>query len=188
MKNMELTTSTRENPENVLYEAWKEAAPDTRQEAAQNLLPYIRSHAAKVCWMVLHRYQSDIVSEIADDALLDLEKFEGRSLFSTWFHVRAVRRCRLELRRARRRKEVSLSDPNIKNLLARDTHDVRSSVGAILDRLSPEDREFIRLKIEEGLTDKELSDAMGISRQAVQRLWKELRKRLRALYGRTVVE
>jgi len=45
----------------------------------------LRIHAAKVCWMVLHNYQPDYIDEVVQDAMLDLNGFEARSEFSTWF-------------------------------------------------------------------------------------------------------
>jgi len=175
-----------ENPENTLYAAWKNSKDSsTRSLVEAELLPYLRRHAAKVCWIVLHSYQPHLTEEIAQDAILELKRFEERSLFSTWFHARAYFRTRLELRKLRLRKEQSLDSGGVVNLVA-GTRSIDSAilVEDILSKLTEEEREFVNLKVNFGLTDEELSEELGMSRSWVQNTWAELRSKLKTLYGR----
>src|SRR6202012_547255 len=114
-KYMEQTPNTRkfhikENPENVLYQAWKEADASARPQIEQNLLTLLRRHAAKVCWLVLHYHSDHLIEEIVEDAIINLPKFNGLSLFSTWFHACAMGTARVALRKQIRRKEVPVNE------------------------------------------------------------------------------
>lgn len=178
----QITSNRGDNPENDLYQAWKEASAEARPQVEKHLLPHLRSHASKVCWMVFHSYQPDLVTEIVDDACMELHKFRGESRFSTWFHGRATNRARRELRRLKQRREAPLFAEFIKTYQPSNQHQ-GALIQDILKQLTEEDRLFVKRKIELGLSDEEISVEMAITRQMVQRIWSRIRRRLRVMYG-----
>lgn len=179
--------STGDNPENVLYSKWQATTDKaSREEVECEMLPYLRRHATKVCWIVLHSYQPHLVEEIAQDAILELARFEGRSLFSTWFHARAYFRTRLEFRRLRIRKEQSLETSSCATMLNPASSNIEASalVQDIITKLTEDEQRFVDLKVNHGLTDEELAVELGMSRSWVQNTWNSLRGKLRTMYGR----
>jgi RNA polymerase sigma factor (sigma-70 family) len=54
---------------------------------------------------------------------------------------------------------------------------------AIMTRLSPEDRELLRLRVAEGATNREIATRLGLSRRAVVRRWVTIRRLVRAILG-----
>jgi RNA polymerase sigma factor (sigma-70 family) len=185
------TETKGDNSENDLYEIWKASDEISRPEVETYLLPHLRRHAAKVCWMVLHSHQPHLIDEIAQDALMELKQFEGRSMFSTWFHSRALYRAYNERRTRDRRKEISFSNLGHLNLASQMDSDVnmRLDVERMLTNIDSKDVELVRLKIAEGMTDDEIAASLGIPRANVQYRWQVLREKLRTLYnGRHTVE
>lgn len=178
--------SRGENPENSLYAIWKVAEVWQRPQIEERLLQHLRRHASKVCWMVLHTHQPHLVDEIAVDALMALGSFEERSAFSTWFHSRALFRCRSEFRTQMYRKEISLDAPStVSQMFSRSgNHNLEAdyTVREMLAKLTDKEREFVELKVQAGYSDADIGTELGMSRQAVQWTWTKLRKRLRNLY------
>jgi RNA polymerase sigma factor (sigma-70 family) len=173
-----------DNPENLLYEEWK-AAPDTpsRQAVEYRLLPLLRTHASKICWVVLHSNQSHLAEEMAADAILELRDFEERSLFSTWVHSRFYNRARVEFRKLCIRREVPQAEgrdtPSTGGMLPVESE---LDVHSLLGNLKIREQEFVRLKVFEGYTDREIGEALGVSEDWARKLWIKLRKKMRALY------
>jgi RNA polymerase sigma factor (sigma-70 family) len=173
-----------ENPENALYETWKKASEAARPPIEQALVPLLYRHASKVCWMVLHSNQPDLIGTIINDVFLGMRKFKGDSLFSTWVHALALYRCRAELRNIRRRKEVNgIVDGGV-SYSVRGCQETSSVVQNLVSKLGKREQELVRLKIDEGLSDKEIAEVLELHPVYIQRLWKALRKRLRSMYGR----
>lgn len=176
------TPPVEKNPENALYQEWKAAEALTRPAIAHRLLQHLRRHAAKVCWMVLHTNHIDLIDEIATDAVLDLDSFEGRSAFATWFHSRALFKCRTRLRLQRRRKEVPLEREFLhlpSPILSLETHVIVQEMIALLPQF---EQDLIRLKIFEGLPDIEIAKHLGFTREWIQMSWSKLRKQLKEKY------
>lgn len=173
--------SIGENPENVLYEAWKNAPdPQTRQSVEQDLLPLLRTHASKVCWMVLHSNQPHLVNEIVDDTIMDLAKFQGNSQFSTWFHARATYRCRTEWRVWTRRKECT-NGGEVAGIVVDPT--LRLELRQLIEQLSPRDRSIVDLKLE-GYSNAQVAKRLDYTCNRIDQLWRELRSTLKEMYGR----
>lgn len=175
------------NPENELYELWKVSEPWERPQVENRLLQHLRRHAAKVCWMVLHSHQPHLVDEISVDAIMALDSFEERSAFSTWFHSRALYRCRSEWRNRLNRKEVSLETPGLVNQLPLNrsySNNIEAdyAVHEMVERLTPEEQNLVEMKVYAGLSDAAIGEELGMTRQTVQWTWSKLRKRLRDLY------
>lgn len=178
-----ITPPVRKNVENELYRTWKDASTEVRPSVEHRLLQHLRRHAAKVCWLVLHSHQLDLVNEIAQDAIMQLGQFEERSAFSTWFHSRALNRCREELRRQKIRKEVPLNADWIPRDSGLETKAIVQELWANLDE---QEKELVQLKVIEGHSDEEVAEIIDRSRQWVQAAWSQLRKRLREKYASKV--
>ena len=172
------------NPENELYRAWKEASEEVRPTIEVRLLQSLRRHAAKVCWLVLHSHQHDLIEEVAQDAFFQLPSFEERSSFSTWVHSRALFRCRDELRRQKRVKVVGVYNPNASVFTDHKiTPEFRAMVHDLIKDCSDEELQLIEWKISEGLSDEEIAENLKCGRAWVQRCWGNLRNKLKDKYN-----
>lgn len=173
--------SVESNPENILYEAWRVAEEWQRPEIEVQLLQLLKRHASKVCWMVLHSNQTDFIDQIAQDAILKMSGFQGRSAFSTWFHTNALNFCRTKRTQNNQRKEVPLDNVRWDGISA--GLETRVIVQEMLSKLTDVERRLIELKVDEGLTDEEVAAQLGFTHEWVQKLWSRLRKRLKEEYG-----
>lgn len=180
--------SRGENPENALYQAWKAAEAWERPDIEYRLLQLLRRHASKVCWMVLHSHQPDLIDEISQDALMDLASFEERSAFATWFHARALNRCRTKRKQNIQRKEVPLDVETINQFSVPRESSLLTKVivQEMLDKLTPFERELVDLKVFEGLTDTQVAAKLGYTHEWIQKLWSNLRNRLKDTYNGVV--
>jgi RNA polymerase sigma factor (sigma-70 family) len=178
------------NLENVLYAAWKEAEPWEKAAIESRLFNVLRSHASKVCWMVLRDRRPDFVDEIAEDAIMDLPRFEGLSQFSTWFHSRAFNRLNDERRKRLTRKEAPLEgDPtkgaesSVLPIVVPDT-DQKILVQQLLAMLTDRDAEIVRLRFFEGMSTQEIAVLLGVDKNYVHNAWlKRIKPFLRECHG-----
>jgi RNA polymerase sigma factor (sigma-70 family) len=175
--------SILENPENAIYETWKKADKVTRPSIEQKMVPLLYRHASKICWMVLHSSEPHLIEEIVEDALMDLSEFEGRSLFSTWFHSRAVFRCRNEMRRLIQRRETPFGDGSAAVFSMEAKQEISGAIAQMLGRLSTRERLLVKYHIDEGLNNREIGLKLDLNPKYVQYLWQKLRKKLRLMYG-----
>jgi len=130
--------------------------------------------------MVLHNYQPDYIDEVVQDAMLDLNGFEARSEFSTWFHWLALNKFRRLFRQRIQRKEVPLSqedEPVDNNLFptvfAKEIIEIlrmRKKNSSILDSL----KDF---------RSERLRNIWASNIRGVIERWVWLQKRLRDKYG-----
>lgn len=187
-RNARPNPSQGENPENVLYQAWKAAEAWERPDIEHRLLQLLRRHASKVCWMVLHSHQSDLIEEIAQDAVMDLSSFKELSAFATWFHSRATFRCRVIHKQNLWRKEVPLDIVRLDQLSPsrQSAPDIQMIIREMLEQLSPVEQKLVELKVYEGLTDVQVAAILGYTPEWIQKLWSKLRKRLKDEYNGVV--
>lgn len=167
------------NSENDLYIRWSNTDSDGKELIEQLLTPQLKRHASKVCWMVLHANRSDLIGEIVQDALVDLSSFKGSSLFSTWFHARALYRCRREFRQQIRRREIPLEGLEI---VVRSSLETDLEIRELVDRLPEFEQQLVQLKVFEGFSDEEVAQKLGFSRQWIQMSWTKLRRKLKNEY------
>ena len=92
-----------------------------------------------------------------------LRGFTGsQASFASWIRRVAVRQALMQLRGARRRREVSVD--GVASLVARTDEALeRLSIEAALGRISPEHRTVFLLKEVEGLDHAEIAELLGIS-------------------------
>src|SRR6266404_6363230 len=102
------------NPENEMFQKWRESTGEEKEQYLQSLVKLLMYHARAVCWKVIPDLAQEFDS-IANDsvweAIRDSETFEGRSLFSSWFHKMVLNHCRNALKeKIRQKKEVALAE------------------------------------------------------------------------------
>jgi RNA polymerase sigma-70 factor (ECF subfamily) len=140
----------------------------------------------------------DVVQETFVKAWRRLDEFEARSKFSSWIHRIAANAAYDLLRSRRRRHEDPLgTEGDDARPLASDTpsadrivfgREVDSRVRAALHRLGPLERSSFLLRHVDGMSMREIADALGSDpnavKQSVCRAVKKMREALRpALAG-----
>jgi len=127
-----------------------------------------------------------------DDALQDaymkayrnLDKFEGRSSFSTWLYTITYRTCLDHSRKVKRRSEGALDnsasmpslEPGHSNQLA-----VREALQSALSAVSPELRAVVLLVDGEGMNYAEAAEVLGIASGTVASRLSRARATIREL-------
>jgi RNA polymerase sigma factor (sigma-70 family) len=91
--------------EDELYDRWTQASPEERPEIERQLYPKLMKHARAVVWMELEEENPDLVQEIVA-AAMRLDRFAGKSKFSTWVQGIAKNQIKEELRSRTRRRRV----------------------------------------------------------------------------------
>lgn len=172
------------NPENALYQAWKEASEETRPAFEADFVPLLRRHASKVCWLVLHSHHLDYIEEVVQDAIMELGKFKEESSFSTYFHARCLNRFRSLFRQQRQRKEVEFSHLHMgQPYMSYEFSDSQLLAEELLKDLPPQDVHFLRLKFREGYSERAMAVEFGLSQKGVHERWLRIQKELKEKYG-----
>jgi len=143
---------------------------------------------------------SDVVQEVFRDALRQVGGYVAggsRVGFFAWLrglaHERRLKFLRDHLDaqcRSVRRQQALLDDsrqhptaPSDSPAGAAAVAEERESLRAALDRLRPEDREVIRLRVTEGRTNREAAGLLGLSPEAVAKRLERALRRLRQAAG-----
>lgn len=170
-------------------------AKGSEQEAA---LSDLRSALLRALPGALRRYgqiPEHLLDDVVQDALLrtlsHLDRFEGRSRFTTWATTIAVRTALTELRR-RRWKDVSLEDlgaatwPDPDRVAEGENPERRAAQSQVLRalrRIVDEDlteRQRVAIVSElRGMPQEEIGRRLGISRNAVYKLGHDARRKLK---------
>jgi RNA polymerase sigma-70 factor (ECF subfamily) len=153
-----------------LIAAWKAG----NQRAATEL---VERHASALARFAVSCGVRDDVDELVQDtfvrAFASLDGFRGESGFRTWLFS-IERRLLLDRRRAERRRPaaVELTDDAaateysaLDRVVAGET---RSQVWDAIGRLTPTQREVFVLRVTEGLSYKEIADAVGTTEGAAR--------------------
>lgn len=148
---------------------------------------------------------NDLAQEVFIRVYRNLERFQGKSSFSTWLFTIATNICRDELRKRQRRVPVqSLSEPihledgDLEREIAdesmtpetlslnREFHD---EVQAVIDQLPAEQKEVIVLREIQGFSYEEIADIAGVSlgtvKSRISRARMNMRKGLSVLIAST---
>ena len=138
-----------------------------------------------LAWRMTHNREDaeDVVQQSFQKAFINLQKFEGDSLFSTWLTRIAINEARMLLRRKRGSREVPIEEPSMKaesalplefpdsapnpedNCLDREQEQILS---AALNKLRPGIRKAIELRELRELSTGETALVMGLSVSAVK--------------------
>jgi RNA polymerase sigma-70 factor (ECF subfamily) len=145
----------------------------------------------------------DVIQDTWLAALRGVERFEGRSLFSTWILRILSYRARTHGKRASRsipfsRTALEPGDIDVANPLfahraasadeATDTRELRDVLARALVELSPRQRQVFRLRELNGLTSGQVCERLGLTpgneRLMLHRARTHVRGRLSAYLGR----
>jgi len=175
-------------PEDELYEQWKHAGADERPAIKGKLAGYVRKHLQKAILAKYGIWDEDVIQNAAIAVIEHIEEFEGRdgAVFSTWSHQIALHKAVDEIDRRTRERErlVSMNallengeagwdppDPLCLNPAARIDYERN------LGRLTQAQRQVWDLD-QEGHTEKEISERLGITVSAVDSRLRRARKEL----------
>jgi RNA polymerase sigma-70 factor (ECF subfamily) len=140
----------------------------------------------------------DVVQQSFHKALMHLDRFQGRSLFSTWLTRVVINEGLMNLRRTRSRKEVSLDDmkSESENLFHPETPDRGENPEEIYERLQDKGilheavnhlgadfRTVVLLQLEER-TVRETAEILGLGIATVKARLFRARQKLRGLLTR----
>lgn len=135
----------------------------------------------------------DLTSHVFIYAFRSLHNYRGGSVTSWLFRI--AYGTVMNYLRATRYREVTFGDsaPEVPadvpepldEIMKAETHAV---VRKLLDRLTPDERELLSLKMDAGLTSQEIGEILGKSPGAVRTQLHRTIKRLRDLYDQTQTE
>jgi RNA polymerase sigma-70 factor (ECF subfamily) len=138
-----------------------------------------------------HEEVEDLVQDSFVQALTSLHRLEDPARFSSWLGSIVVRTAhkKLRRRRVRRRIGITATEPiDLDRLVSDDAPpDVVADVHAIyrlVDRLPDEQRIALILRRVQGMTQKEVAEAMGLSVATVKRRLAAAEAALAELPGR----
>jgi RNA polymerase sigma-70 factor, ECF subfamily len=165
-----LSRGAAEDTDKVLIERWK--AGDSR--AATEL---VSRHADSLARFATSAGEREEIEELVQDtfvrAFSSLDAFRGESSLRTWLFT-IERRLMLDRRRAERRQhslvpieasEAATEYNALDGMVAQETAiQVRRAVGA----LSPMQREVFTLRVEQGLSYKEIAEILGTTEGAAR--------------------
>lgn len=139
------------------------------EEFEQKVAPH-REALARFAAMMVGREAEDIVQEAVTTAFKDLERFEGRSQFSTWLYGITLNLCRKHLR-DKSRHAATTSQEILEGQAARQRgvlssvirHEMAEQLGEAVGRLPTSMREAFLLRYVQDLDYPELSQILGVS-------------------------
>ncbi len=153
-----------------LIDRWK--AGDSR---AASLL--VERHADALARFAVSSGESEEIEELVQDtfvrAFASLESFRGESSFRTWLFT-IERRLMLDRRRSKRRQKVTVevqagdAATDYTALDALLAQEAESRVRKAVDALSPTQREVFTLRVEQGLSYREIAEVAGTTEGAAR--------------------
>lgn len=149
------------------------------------LLKAMESHAYAITSSVFGHRRPDVVNEALMRAWGSLEKFQGRSRFSTWFHRIVLNVCKAHGARETREKEkfVSLSTKEVLDLYCEFS---QSSTDTAFRKawnvLTPGERDFMDDMLH-SLRDAEVAAKWGLSLSGVRGRWHRIKRKIQAALG-----
>ncbi len=143
------------------------------------LTALVERHQAAVYRVALSLVSdSDLAQDVAQDAFLKafrgLGGFRGDAAFRTWLLTIAANTARGALRRSGRRRETALDaappvasrEPDPEETTARNEEAARAR--AMMERLPEKQRLSVQLRIDEGLSFREIGEVIGSSEGAAR--------------------
>ncbi|GAB3952142.1 RNA polymerase sigma factor [Spirosoma harenae] len=127
----------------------------------------------------------DFTQDIFLKVFHKLDAFQQRSSFSTWLYAIAYNYCADQIRVAKRLPTValatSLEQTWTESMDAQIHEDTLQLVQQAMDRLSSQERIFLRLKYEDGLSVEEIAQLYDLKLSAVKMRLKRSRERLQLI-------
>lgn len=165
----------RKDLENQVYARWQEEP--TNQVLMDELRRLLLHHAQAVMYSILRRSDTALAAEAADKVMLNLEHFQGDSLFTTWAHSIITRTMYYQRRQGRRRKEVSIEKAELLGgELSLGVVDIIQTAKKVLDS---EQFAVFEEKVLRGRTFDEIEDALSLPHSTVHRQWTRIVSTLR---------
>jgi RNA polymerase sigma factor (sigma-70 family) len=176
--------SAAERAENRLHAAFRKA-----REARKELWPepettalykIVYRAALYICASrdsrLLYSYGKHVAAgRIASEVLLNIDKFNGHSRFSTWLYRTARNELYDIVKEVKTRTEVQLdSVPDIEAVY--HSGQLRLPAGLLSDL----EERLVRLRLEEGYNFRELAKILEISLVGAHRLWRSATLKLRS--------
>jgi len=163
------------NEESQSDEALVAALGGGDMQALQTLVLRHQDKAQRLAYRLLGR--ADYVEDIAQEAFIRVHRhaarFTPQAKFTTWFYRIVVNLCH-DHRRKRRAVAVDWSkvDPPTPDATgaAMDQAELAAAVGAAIEKLADRQRAAIVLHRYEGLSHREVAEAMGVSVKSVESL------------------
>ena len=135
----------------------------------------------------------DLAQEVFVKAFFGLQRFEGRSKFSTWLQRIKVNHCLNFLGKRKSRVFVDVDQPGLESEPEMHTEpraergleagDQRRRIAAVLDTLPETLRVPLMLRDADGLPYQEIADKLGIGLSAVKMRIKRAREEFRRLFA-----
>lgn len=180
-----------------LLERAKAGDPHALDALIARYLPRLRrwAHGRLPSWARDLADTQDLVQETVFRAFTQVGRFEvrGEGALQAYLRQALINRIRSEMRRVGRRPEATALDTQAEDagpspLEAAIGREAVERYESALSRLRPEDREAIIGRLELGLTNEELADALGkptanAARMAVERALLRLAKEMRHSSG-----
>lgn len=164
----------------ALYAEYAQADKgDAKERAREKLVRALYVDAYPIMYHKLRGFYPDIITDAVATAATNLDKFRGEARFSTWFYRIVVNYCNLILRVKQQRNEVSLEEmieehgDGIAGSVEAEA-EAKAKVADLLDNLAPDQKRLVEMKAE-GMNDKEIGEALGISAKAVNERLRRIR-------------
>lgn len=175
--------NTRHLDVNPAFANWKQAPPEQKESALFALVDLLREHARRVCWMRMADHQSDfptVISNASWRAVKGLERFNGQSKFSTWYHRIVLNEISRTLKTAQTRAEVALDDDMLRVIDrgSDGTSDASIDFRRIERKLEGDDLALFRAR-SNGASFRELGKLFGITAGAAKVRWCRLMEQLK---------
>lgn len=161
--------------------------PEQIAAAQDRLARMLRRVARAILTNYLSPYERDILYELADMAVarafVHLDRFEGRSKFTTYFYRLTVNLFKSYMRRKQHSPRLfNVTDLDVGNG-HRDALDARILVQQLRSELSLDDQQLLDFKLM-GYTDREVSRELGLKAHSrnsgeVYQRWRKLKQQLR---------
>ncbi len=171
----------------VTDETLAKAAANGDRESFSFLLTRSYDRLFGLCFRLMgtHPDAQDLTQEICAALPAKLQKYDGKSRFSTWLYRVAVNAAH-DKRRKRAtyaRATDGWGDWEINRIAANEeTQDGLDWLTQAMNTLPPELRDTLALTLEDEMTHKQAGDVLGVSEGTISWRMAEVKKKLRALH------
>lgn len=174
-----MVSGTRQQLEDDAYTRYS----DGDSGAYDELRTLLAAHAHAVMFSVLRHSDKTLVLEAVNEVLLSLDKFEGKSKFTTWAHRIMLRVAYQSRRKQRRNKEISLNTPGM-DFPTSPTIGYSDTLLTIRQLLTDNDHKIFQKLILDGATQEEAAEELKMSQPTLVRRWKCIQEVLAHGFGK----
>jgi RNA polymerase sigma factor (sigma-70 family) len=182
---------------NEAYEAWRAAEGQAKNDALEALFKTVRRYVERLMYKLKGECPPDFADDVAEDAIIGLDRFKGESKFSSWVGAIVHNKWadyiddKTKLRRLfepRRRFDEGESEEKTWKSEAGDFEDVvdyerkiekRLQLAEVESHISPGDRPLYEAVFVEGRTHREAAEVLHKGEAAVESRVRRMRSKLR---------